>query len=306
MSNVIIKGVLSGAVANNGTLDIAYPDREAPESGKINEGDFHLGTQHKLVMGGNVLNYPKDFGVTIDGTDITLTNKTGGSWASGLAWTLELQKPGKRVYRDDVTGAQINRMARADTFVINLGAPDTADSDGAVASQNCSAATGLATGINGAYASGGVATFDVPRNVVAAWTTSAVLTVTGYDEYGNLLKESNNGAGTSLAGKKAFKKITGIAVSADVTGLTVGSGDVLGLPVFLPSIGCILKELQDAAVAAAGTPLAGAQDAGGSTLITGDVRGTYDPSALCNGEINFSLVVALPDPGYLGMPQYAG
>jgi hypothetical protein len=306
MSNVIIKGVLSGAVANNGTLDIAYPDREAPESGKINEGDFHLGVQHKLVMGGNVLNYPKDFGVTIDGTDITLTNKTGGSWASGLAWTLELQKPGKRVYRDDVTGAQINRMARADTFVINLGAPDTADSDGAVASQNCSAATGLATGINGAYASGGVATFDVPRNVVAAWTTSAVLTVTGYDEYGNLLKESNNGAGTSLAGKKAFKKITGIAVSADVTGLTVGSGDVLGLPVFLPSIGCILKELQDAAVAAAGTPLAGAQDAGGSTLITGDVRGTYDPSALCNGEINFSLVVALPDPGYLGMPQYAG
>lgn len=305
MSNVIIKGVLSGAVANNGTLDIAYPDRDAPESGKINEGDFHLGVQHKLIMGGNVLNFPRDFGVTIDGTDITLTNKTGASWASGLAWTLELQKPGKRVYRDDVTGAQINRMARADTFVISLGAPDTADADGAVASQNCSAATGLATGINGVLASGGVATFDVPRNVVAAWTNAAVITITGYDEYGNLMKESS-ASGTSLAGKKAFKKVTGVSVSADVTGLTVGSGDVLGLPVFIPSIGCILKEMQDAAVASAGTPLAGASDAGGSTATTGDVRGTYDPSAACNGEINFSLVVALPDPGYLGMPQYAG
>src|SRR3546814_2228644 len=60
---------------------------------------------------------------------------------------------------------------------VNLGAPLTADADGVCASQAITAAAGGT--INGAFATGGVATFDVPRNVVAAWTTAAVLPVTG-------------------------------------------------------------------------------------------------------------------------------
>lgn len=309
MSHKIIQGTLASSVADAGTLDISYPDRDAPESGKYNEGDFHLGVQHKLMMAGQLLKSPEDFGVTIDGTDITLTNKTGGAWAAGSPFYLEMQMPGKAVYRDDVTGQRINRMRRADTFTISLGTPDTADADGIVESQACTLATGLATGKNGVIADAtglltGDTILDVPRNIVAAWTNTAVLTVKGYDEYGNAMTESS-ASGTSLAGKKAFKKVTTITVSADVTGLTVGTGDVLGLPVFLPSIGCVLKEMQDAAVASAGTPLAGDTTAGGSTATTGDVRGTYDPSAACNGEINFTLVVALGDPGYIGTPQYS-
>lgn len=308
MTHKVIQGTLASSVADAGTFDVSYPDREAPESGKYNEGDFHLGVHHRLVMAGETLNYPKDFGVTIDATDITITNKTGKTWAANSAFYLEMQQAGKNVYRDDVTGQRVNRARRSDTFVINLGTPDALDADGICAAQNIAAAGDLT--INGALASGGVVTLDVPRNVIAdsGGVDTAVLTVYGTDEYGNDMAESITLNGTTaVPGKKAFKTITRVAASAAIANSAfLGTGDVLGLPVFLPSIGCVLKELQDAAVATAGTPLAGDATAGGATATTGDVRGTYDPNAACNGEINFSLIVALPDPGYIGTPQYAG
>jgi hypothetical protein len=296
MSHLVIQGTLASSVADAGTFAVSYPDRIAPETGKYCEGDFHLAVNHKLVMAGNELNSPADFSVAVDATNITITNKSGATWPANSGYYLEMQQAGKSVYRDDVTGLRVNRARRADTFVINLGSPDTADADGICASQ--SVTSGVASLLNGAVG----ATLDVPRNVVGAWTNTAIATVVGTDEYGVAMSEAS-ASGTSLTGKKAFKTITSVTFNANVTGATVGTGDVLGLPVFLPSIGCVLKELQDAAVASAGTPLAGDVTSGGATTTTGDVRGTYDPSAACNGEINFSLFVALPDPGYLGTTQ---
>jgi hypothetical protein len=120
----------------------------------------------------------------------------------------------------------------------------------------------------------------------------------------NVLVESS-ASGTSFTGKKAFKTVTRIAVSADVTAATVGTGDVLGLPAFLGQTGYVLKELQDGAAATAGTLVAGIQTAAGSTATTGDVLGTYDPNAACDGSKSFQLVVVMPDT-YAGIPQFAG
>ena len=82
-------------------------------------------------------------------------------------------------------------------------------------------------------ASGGVATFDVPRNVVAAWTTTAVLTVTG-TEYGKVVVESA-ASGTSMTGKKAFKTVTGVAASTAVTLAAGARATCSALPAFLPA-----------------------------------------------------------------------
>lgn len=41
-----------------------------------------------------------------------------------------------------------------------------------------------------------------------------------------------------------------------------------------------------------------------ATATTGDPRGTYDPTAACDGTTQFALLVALPDPGNDGVPQY--
>src|SRR3546814_5681637 len=98
----------------------------------------------------------------------------------------------------------------------------------------------------------------VPRNVVitgAASVTSVTFTITGTDVFGDDLVETITGptGATAASGKKAFKTVTAIAVSATTTAaVTVGTGDVLGLPVYLPSSGAVLKELQDGASATAG------------------------------------------------------
>src|SRR3546814_13704308 len=91
----------------------------------------------------------------------------------------------------------------------------------------------------------------VPRNVVitgAASVTSVTFTITGTDVFGDDLVETITGptGATAASGKKAFKTVTAIAVSATTTAaVTVGTGDVLGLQVYLPSSGAVLKELQD-------------------------------------------------------------
>ncbi len=87
-----------------------------------------------------------------------------------------------------------------------------------------------------------------------------------------------------------------------MTGATVGTGDVIGLPVFLPGTGYVLRELQDGAAATAGTIVAGVTTK--ATATTGDVRGTYDPNAACDGAKAFQLLTFLGDPGFKGVAQF--
>jgi hypothetical protein len=144
--------------------------------------------------------------------------------------------------------------------------------------------TGTPGLVNGALATAGVATMDVPRNIIAAWTGAAVLTVTGTDYYGQPQTEAS-ASGTSFTGKKAFATITAITVSANVTAATVGTGNVLGLP-FRVTNSCdffapVFDGAADAAVAA--TNLVVADITSPATSTTGDVRGTYLPVGTLNG-----------------------
>lgn len=120
---------------------------------------------------------------------------------------------------------------------------------------------------------------DVPRNVVGAWTGAATITVTGYDQYGQLQTETFSTAAGST-GKKAFASIISIVPSANITAATFGTGSALGLP-FRISSGDIFA-----------TTVADAADAGTlvlpdltqpATSSTGDVRGTYTTSTALNG-----------------------
>lgn len=301
MNLLTVSGQLAAAVADSATFAVSYPSNASPDFGAVDEGAFFGAMEHKFVLGQGVLDFPTQFDLTFTGTTITVTNKSGSTWAAGTDWRLELRQQGKRIYmseRANGTGRTINRAARSDTVLMNLGAPDVADPDGISASQSITANT--AALLNGAVG----ATLDVPRNVVGAWTGAAVATVVGYDEYGEVMKESS-ASGTTFTGKKAFKKITSIKTDANVTLATFGTGDVLGLPVFLPSAGHVLKELQDGVAATAGTFVAGIRVAGGSTATSGDVRGTYDPNAAADGDKVFQILASLPDPQFTGIDQYS-
>lgn len=246
-TNVVTnEGTLASAVADTGTFTVSYPDRAAPEVGQFSEGDFYLAMGHTLIMGNQTLTFPADFDLTFGTSSITVTNYTGGSWPSGTKYRLGLNIAGKPIFRENastaVGGRTVKRVGRGNTFKFTV-TPDVLDADGVAASQTVTGA-GTAFSLNGALVSGGVAIFDVPRCVQAAWTNSAYITITGKDEYGNTIVEVS-ATGTSHYGTKAFAKVTSVTTSATITSATVGTSDTIGLPFFLPSRNNVLRVARD-------------------------------------------------------------
>jgi hypothetical protein len=171
--------------------------------------------------------------------------------------------------------------------------PATLDADGICAQQTLAAA-GNAT-LNGALASGGTVTLDVPRNVVvdAAGAATAVLTITGTDIYGIPMSEAITLNGTTaVAGKKAFRTITRIAASAAATDFFVGTGDIFGLPIRANTRNYVLTAWNGAFVT---TGTFAAADATAATTTTGDVRGTFAPADAADGTKRLTLWVFVFD-----------
>lgn len=167
----------------------------------------------------------------------------------------------------------------------------------AVAAAQAVAAAGNLT-INGAQASGGVATFTVARAVsvvsTGAGDTTQVATVTGTDVYGLPLSEAITFNGTSTVnGRKAFLTVTRVAISAALAGnASVGTTDIFGLPIRANSRNYV-QTAWNGAFVTTGT-LTGA-DATAATTTTGDVRGTYAVPDAANGTKRLTLWVFVAD-----------
>lgn len=411
--------IVSSAVATSGTVTFNYPENTSA-------GTF-AAFGHKIWIDKfqRLLESPSDFTVSFGASNITVTYLGSTSIPVGARLNAQFNVLGADGDLPSSLDGVINNAQLESLIRLNLGSPDTADANGYVVSQDLTSAGVFSTDTTAAAAIAAAAlagTADVPRNVVAAWTGTAVLTVTGTDEYGNTIVESS-ASGTSFTGKKAFKTVTDVSTSADITGLTVGTGDVLGLPIFIPDASNVLFEnvsgsmeprkssrfmvhgkisdistagqiyipvpfagtiksvytalngaiatadatitvktaggtvgtitvanagsaagdvdsltasLANTSVAAGGTieietdgsstnaveldvtveiELSAAQQLDGTLVVgataaatatTGDVRGTYDPSAAMDGSTSVELLVSLPDPEYKGLAQYAG
>jgi len=291
----VVDSILTTALATSGTLALSYP------TGK-DRGNFAYSPFVEAVTStGDVYQWPKDFTVAWNAADFTITWRNASTLPAGTRVKWQISEHGTPV-RDPRTGTLTGAVGSS-VYFINLGSPATIDADGICASQSRTGAGALT--IDGALASGGKCTLDVPRNVVvdSGGADTAVITVTGTDVYGQTMSEAItlNGA-TAVSGVKAFKTITAVSASATISnGFFMGPGDVLGLPVFLPATGLVLKQLENGAAPTDGTLVAGSLVA--PTTTSADVRGTYDPNSACNGSLQFALVVALPDPGFIGGPQ---
>lgn len=143
--------------------------------------------------------------------------------------------------------------------------------------------------LSGAIVTAGVP--DVPRNVVGAWTGTAVVTVTGYDQYGQLQTEVS-ASGTALATKKAFAAILSIVPSANITGATFGTGNVLGLPFRVSSGDFFAPVFNDAPDTGTLVVPDLTQPA---TSSTGDVRGTFVTNGTLNGVKFLSALLKVTD-----------
>lgn len=291
-------GILSSAVATAGTFTTSYP-----EGGYL--GAYRSGKNHKLIVAGKEYSAPEDFGVAYtSSTVITITSRVANTWAAGSNWRLQLDRGGVEA------PLGVERTATLTPVRVNLGAPITADVDGISVVQLVGAAGDLT--ITGAQASGGVATLDVPRNVtltVATTNHSArTFTITGEDEYGAAMVETIAGPNNNtVSGVKAFKTVSQVAVDGAIAtnGVSVGFGDVLGLPLFVDAVS-MLVDREDGAAVTDGTLVGGLAVNTKSTATTADVRGTYDPNSACNGAKVFEIDFLVADPTFLGSPQYDG
>lgn len=172
--------------------------------------------------------------------------------------------------------------------------PVALDADGICAQQTLAAAGNAL--LNGALASGGTVTLDVPRNVIidAAGAATAVLTITGTDAYGIPMSEAITLNGTTaVSGAKAFKTITNIAASAAATDFFVGTGDVFGLPIRANSRNYVLTAWNGAFVTTGTFTAAVATSP--ATTTTGDVRGTFAPADAADGTKRLTLWVFVLD-----------
>lgn len=143
--------------------------------------------------------------------------------------------------------------------------------------------------------------------VTSSYTDSAV-TVSGRDAYGYKLTEtiaiSSNGSITSSfggIGRKAFKFITAVTNSSapSSTGISVGTTDRFGVPLYTPYLGCDITVrvssttgTQNAEVALSSATFTLAQ---GSTVTatstTADVRGVYISSLASDGTVRLQISV---------------
>lgn len=178
----------------------------------------------------------------------------------------------------------------------------------AIAASQTVTGAGTAFVINGSLALGTppTVTFDTPRNVVAAWTNTAIITITGKDKYGCPMVEVS-ASGTSHTGAKAFKSVSSITTNATITSATAGSGAVLGLS-YRPKVGGFIRGILNENTADAGTYAAPIRTT--STGTTADVRGTYAYAGTANGTNVFTVIyVADNGPERLnafGINQFAG
>jgi hypothetical protein len=124
-------------------------------------------------------------------------------------------------------------------------------------------------------------------------TTARAVTVSGYDYYGQPMSEviTVSVAGTPVNGKKAFYQVSSATIAGSATAVTIGTTDIIGLPVrvvdagYIASVGWANTLARDA-----GTFVAAVTNA--ATTTTGDVRGTYVPSSATNGYSRIVMSIA--------------
>jgi len=127
-------------------------------------------------------------------------------------------------------------------------------------------------------------------------TTARTITITGYDYYGQAMTEAITvaTAGTAKSGKKAFYQIVSATINGSATAVTIGTTDILGLPVRCFDAGYVVKVGWNNTLAQDAGTFTAADLTNPASSTTGDVRGTYQPSTASDGVKRLVMTIALP------------
>lgn len=141
---------------------------------------------------------------------------------------------------------------------------------------------------------------------------SGTFLVSGYDVYGYPMSERITGSNATVAsGAKAFKYIASVVPAGTLSGsaITIGTGDVIGLPIRSDYFGECFVNYPDGTVITATTGYTAAVTTSPATTTTGDVRGTYALQTASDGSrrlvvyVSPSLANIVSATGLFGVTQ---
>jgi hypothetical protein len=111
----------------------------------------------------------------------------------------------------------------------------------------------------------------------------------------------SSASGTTFTGKKAFARITRVSFSAAVTGATVGTGTVLGLPILVASS---VQIRNDTGTTETPATIVAADLLTKPSATSGDIRGTVEFTNAPNATRQYRLFVSVPGPISVGQPPF--
>jgi hypothetical protein len=295
MPYVRLNTILKQDLKPNDTLELAYPDG-------INQGSFFGAIDHTLGIESRFFRSPKDFIVVPTFENLVIHWVANITVPAGALLHFQMQEQGGDFYTDPKTGVTVRGMVQSPTFLVNLGAIRDRDSNYYVQATNITSAGRLLLVNNKP---------DSPRNVTIHSNdneSDVFFIIEGEDVYLRPMLEQIKGpVAGSINGKKAFAKINKISVSGACKGsVSIGTGNRLGLPVFVAGQGYILQEMVNGMPISGGMVVPGELNIASAT--TGDRRGTYSPppSVTLNGRDTIQLFLILPNPGNIGTPDFVG
>ena len=177
----------------------------------------------------------------------------------------------------------------------NIAASQTASASGAV---TLTAGTSAKSVINASGVT--VIQLNTPRALqINTSTTARTITISGYDYFGQPMTEAITvaTAGTAKSGKKAFYQIASATINGSATAVTIGTTDILGLPVRAIDAGYVVKVGWNNTLAQDAGTFVAADMTTPATSTTGDVRGTYTPSSASDGIKRLVMTIAIPAIG---------
>jgi hypothetical protein len=287
--------LLEHTLPPKGTLTLPYPE------GK-NEGHFFGGVNHTLSIEGNFFRSPRDFTLLTQHDRILFTWNGSFALPAGALLNVQAEIPGGDFYFDTKLGITVLNMVHSPIFMVNLASPPAADERYWVEPTVINDTHPLKLARTQIAAARNVAIYCSGDN------SHATFIIEGEDMYRRGMLEKITAPASGVAdGKKAFAQVRRVTPTQPCNGnVSIGTGNKLGLPVFLPSRGYMLREIIDGEAVTGGIITAG--ETAVPTATTGDRRGTYSPppGVTLNGKHTIHLLLSLLAPGNIGIPDYAG
>lgn len=267
--------------------------------------DRYLGaSMHTLSFEGTFHRAPKDFTVIFSEEKIKVYWNSNRTIPPQRILTIQLDEPLSGSYQDERSGQIVPNLVRSQMFILDLGRP-TAPRQEQFASELSFAAMRKQ-----------VMQQDIPLTPMRNVTITAhdevaegtVAMVRGLDLYNRPLCEALTLAGdNTVCGNKCFRYVLEVELNQSSNApLSIGIGDKLGFPVFMPGSGYVMKYFVNSRGLAGGQIVPGHEQSLPDAT-TPDVRGSFTPpdDIAMDGVNHFQLLVSLFNATHIGLNEYA-